>query len=186
MPKTIVFLTAVLLLSITCSYSYAAELFGPNVTVRNNNIFVSASLSLEEKQIAEIEQGVSKEIIFYFDLFRGWTIWPDEFVLGRTFTQTLHCDPVRKEYIATSLTSEKLTEKRFRNCKELIDWSLEIPTFRLTNTSELEPAEYIVRTTAESRLRRLPPFINLLFFFVKETEYRISEDSPYFPLKFDQ
>ena len=49
--------------------------------------------------------------------------------------------------------------------------------------TELEPAEYSMKLTIKSQLRRLPPFINLLFFFVKETEFEVTESSEYFTLK---
>lgn len=161
----------------------AAEIKDLRAEVRGKKIMVSASLSLDKKQMEVLKDGGSKEIVFYFDLFRGWRVWPDEFILGKTFTQTLQCDPVKKEYIARSLSGFKLKEKRFSNCEGLIKWALSIPEFQLTNTSELDPARYRVKATVESRLRRLPPFINLLFFFVKETEFKVSKDSPHFRIE---
>lgn len=160
----------------------AAELKGPDVKLKDNAIAVSATVALDERQCTEIEKGVSKNIIIYFDLFREWKSWPDEFVLGKTFTQTLRCDPVKKEYIATSLEGAKLRERRFGDCKHLMEWALTVQEFNLTSTGELEPADYMVKVTVESQLRRLPPFINLLFFFVKEKELIVTADSPTFTL----
>jgi hypothetical protein len=161
----------------------AAEINDLNVSVHDNKIKISASLLLDKEQIEDIRNGGSKEIIFYFDLFRGWRIWPDEFILGKTFTQTLQCDPVKKEYIAQSLSGIKLKEKRFTSCDGMIDWALQIQEFQLTNTVELESAVYRVQARAESRLNRLPPFINLLFFFVRETELNVEKDSLYFQIE---
>lgn len=185
MSRTIFYYLVFSLLLFFTSVSEAQEITGPFVKVRENSVIVSATVDLDEKHLSEIEKGVSKEIIVYFDLFREWKIWPDEFIIGKKFTQTLQCDPVKKEYIATSLVGTRLTEKRFSNCKRLIQWALSFSDLTLTNINEIEPAEYMVRVTVESRLRRLPPFIDLLFFFVKEREFKISHDSPYFPLKLE-
>jgi hypothetical protein len=65
----------------------------------------------------------------------------------------------------------------------LIEWALQIPEFQLINAIELEPAVYKVKARAESRLRRLPPFIDLLFFFVRETEFEVERDSLYFQIE---
>lgn len=182
MPRTVALLFLLTFLSLMPSLE-AAEIQGPRVTVREDGIMVSTGITPDERQVEEIKKGVSKEIVFYVDLFRVWRSWPDEFVIGRKFKQTLSCDPVRKEYVATSLSGNVLKEKRFSSCERLISWALAIPEFRLTAVEELEPSEYFVKVTVESRLRRLPPFIDLLFFFVQETEFSLAADSPRFPLK---
>jgi hypothetical protein len=181
MPKITTYL--VILLFFFTMPLEAAEINDLNVNVNDNKIIVSASLLLDKEQIESIRNGGSKEIIFNFDLFRGWRVWPDEFILGKTFTQILRCDPVKKEYIAQSLSGVKLKEKRFTSCKDLIEWALQIPEFQLINAIELEPAVYKVKARAESRLRRLPPFIDLLFFFVRETEFEVERDSLYFQIE---
>jgi len=183
MPRTVVLLF--LLIAFLCSLPAleAAEIQGPLVTVRDGGVMVATGIALDERQVEEIKKGVSKEFVFYVDLFRVWRSWPDEFVLGRTFKQTLSCDPVRKEYVATSLSGNVQKEKRFSSCDRLIAWALAIPEFRLTAVEEMEPSEYFVKVTVDSRLRRLPPFIDLLFFFVKEKEFSLAADSPRFPLK---
>lgn len=175
-----------LALFLPLSMSQAEEIKGPDVKVTGGSILVSTRLELDNPQVEEINKGVEKEIVIYVDLFRVWKSWPDEFILGKSFTQTLRCDPVRKEYVATSLSGNTLKEKRFSSCGRLIEWALTITELKLTGTKELEPSEYFVKVTADSRLRRLPPFINLLFFFVKEKEFSISADSAYFPLKTGQ
>lgn len=176
----------ILLLFLLSVPLYAAEITGPDVAVRDGNIIVSTGLRLDESQLSNIGKGISKEIIFYIDLFRVWNYWPDEFILGKTFTNTLRCDPVKKEYTATSMTGTTLTEKRFTDCDPLLRWALSIPEMRLTNITELAPATYFVKVTVESRLRRLPPIISSLFFFVKETEFNISRQSRPFPLEPEQ
>ena len=160
--------------------SGAQEIYGPDVTINDGNIIVSTALGLNERQIDDISKGISKEVIIYVDLFRVWRAWPDEFVLGRKFTRTLKCDPVKKEYVATSLVGNVLREKRFSDCDSLLTWALAVEDHMLTSMKELEPAKYFVKVTAESRLRTLPPIVNYLFFFVKEREFRVSAKSSAF------
>jgi hypothetical protein len=166
--------------------AYASEVRGPEVRVHENNIYVGTGLDIDQNHLSDIAKGVTKEIIFYVDLFRVWKMWPDEFVLGKTFTRTLKCDPVKKEYTATSLEGSRLIEKRFRDCNSLLQWALTIEEVRLTNITELEPSRYFVKVSVESRLRKLPPFINLLFFFVKEKEFSIKKESAFFPLNMER
>lgn len=157
-----------------------AEISAPDTLLQENNIVVSSGLALNDKELGDLKNGISKEIVFYVDLFRVWSNWPDEFVLGKSVTRTLKCDPIRKEYVATSFDGLTLTEKRFKGCDTLYAWALGVKDMRLTNTSELDAGKYFVRVTAESRLRRLPPVIGYLFFFVRETEFKISADSKVF------
>ncbi len=111
---------------------------------------------------------------------RVWNIWPDEFVLGETIVKTLKADPVKKEYVAASSDGMTIVERRFNELDSLLKWSLNIRDLKLTNTRELEPDDYFVRITVESRLRRLPPVISYLFFFVPEKEFTKVKDSSRF------
>lgn len=162
--------------------SGAQEIYGPDVTINDGTIIVSTSLGLSERQIDDISKGISKELIIHVDLFRVWKAWPDEFVLGRKFTRTLKCDPVKKEYVATSLEGNVLREKRFSDCDSLLAWALAVEDHTLTSIKELAPAKYFVKVTAESRLRKLPPVVGYLFFFIKAKEFRISGKSSAFPV----
>lgn len=176
----IALLIAPALLSPPALNAQDTKIIGPEVSVEDHGITVSAALSLGPDQLKEVESGISKEITFYVDLFRVWDHWPDEFVLGKRMVHTLRCDPVKKEYIATALSGTTLKEKRFSDCGELMDWALRVEGVRLTSTTELEPSVYFVKVSAESHVRRLPPIIKSLFFFVREAEFKVSRDSPVF------
>jgi hypothetical protein len=172
----------ILLMAALSTPCYAAELHGPYAKVKNKTIQVSTSLSLDPERAEEVRKGVNKEIIFYVDLFRVWEKWPDEFILGKRIAQTLRCDPVKNENLATSTVGNKVYKKRFTSCDELMDWSLSLDNVELSDISELESAEYYIRVTVESRIRELPPFINLILFFIEETEFKLTEESPSFLL----
>lgn len=160
------------------------EIIGPETRVANNEIYVTTALSLDEKQINDLKNGISKEVTFYIDLFRVWKMWPDEFVLGKTFVRTLKSDPVKKEHVATSFDGIFLIEKRFNEFESMLRWALNINDLKLTNIKELDAGDYFVKVTVESRLRRLPPIISYLFFFVPEKEFKIVKDSPNFPVRY--
>lgn len=162
------------------SITRSAEIIGPETKIINNEIYVTTGLILDEKQLQDLKNGIAKEITFYIDLFRVWNMWPDEFVLGKTIVKTLKADPVKKEYVAASSDGMTIVERRFNELDSLLKWSLNIRDLKLTNTRELEPDDYFVRITVESRLRRLPPVISYLFFFVPEKEFTKVKDSSRF------
>jgi len=159
------------------SLSNGAEIVGPEVTLQSNEIFVTASLSLDEKYVQELRNGIKKEFIFYIDLFKVWKVWPDEFVLGESLTRTLKCDPVKSEFIATSYDGRTLIEKRFKSFESMMKWALSISELKLTNIKELEAGIYFVRITVESKIRKLPPVIGFFIIFLSENEFKITKDS---------
>ncbi|MDI6743799.1 MAG: DUF4390 domain-containing protein [Thermodesulfovibrionales bacterium] len=162
------------------SLAMSAEIIGPETKIINNEIYVTTGIILDGNQLQDMKNGIVKEITFHIDLFRVWNIWPDEFVLGKPIVKMLRVDPVKKEYVATSSDGMTITEKRFNEIDSLLKWTLNIKDLKLTNTRELEPDSYFVRITVESRLRKLPPFISYLFFFVPEKEFKKVKDSPKF------
>ncbi|MBI4822703.1 MAG: DUF4390 domain-containing protein [Nitrospirae bacterium] len=164
------------------SLSEAIDISEPKVLVSEKTIIVSATLNLGEKELSAIKNGIDKEFIFHVDLFRVWRAWPDEFVLGKVITRTLKCDPIKKEYILTTFDGTTLIEKRFQSCEPLSAWASSISELKLTNVAELEPDDYFVRVSVESRLRRLPPVIGYLLFFVKQVEFSIFRDSQVFSI----
>ena len=155
-----------------------AEIMGPDARVRNDEIVVSTGLALDEKNIGDLKNGISKEITFYIDLFRVWRIWPDEFVFGKKIVKTLRADPIKEEYAATTFDGTTLIEKRFKRFDSMLDWTLTIKDLKLINAKELQPSDYYVKVTVESRLRQLPPVIGYLLFFVPEKDFKLSKDSP--------
>jgi hypothetical protein len=161
------------------SISAAEQIIGPDVKLQNGEIYVTASLSLDEGHLQELSNGITKELKFYIDLFRVWKMWPDEFVLGKSFARTLKADPVKMEYTATSSDGITLVHKRFKTFGSMVKWALSINDMKLAGTKDLEPGEYFVRVTAESRIRKLPPIIGYFIFFLPENEFRIKKDSPF-------
>jgi hypothetical protein len=162
------------------SFSAAEQITGPDVKLHGGDIYVTTSLSLDENHLQELSNGITKELKFYIDLFRVWEMWPDEFVLGKFFIRTMKSDPVKMEYIATSSDGTTLIRKRFKSLESMVKWALSIDDLKLANTRELEPGQYFVRITAESKIRKLPPVIGYFMIFLPENEFKIKKDSPFF------
>ncbi len=155
---------------------------GPELKLIQNDLFVTFSLGLENKSIEAIKNGVDKELRFYIDLFRIWKVWPDEFVLGKAYVRTVRADPIKKEFTATSSDGSVLVEKRFKSFESMLAWTISFKDLKLANMRELEPGQYFVRITAESKIRKLPPVIGYLFIFISENEFKIVQDSAPFSI----
>ena len=166
-------------LFLTFSPVRAADVIGPEVRLQEREIYASAGLSLDEKHLEELRNGVTKEFRFYIDLFRVWNMWPDEFILSRSFIRTLTSDPVKKEYTATSGDGNVVTKKRFKSFDSMLKWSLSVSDLKLANVRDLEPGVYFVRATIESRIRKLPPVIGYFMIFLPENEFRVKKDSSF-------
>lgn len=176
-------LTAALILQSSFTSLFAAEVSVPEVKIVDGDILVSARVILDEKGVEDLKSGISKELTLYVDLFRVWSLWPDEFITGKKIINTLTSDPVKGEYVATSFDGVTLIKKRFRDFNSMLKWALNIKDVKIVNTKELEDSEYFVRITAESKLRKLPPVIGYLLFFVPEKEFKIERDSLKFSVR---
>ncbi|MFI5295414.1 MAG: DUF4390 domain-containing protein [Thermodesulfovibrionales bacterium] len=159
------------------------EISGPEVRFANNDVYVSFSLVPGAKYIEEIKDGIDKELKLYIDLFRVWKVWPDEFVLGKFYSRRMKVDPIKKEYVATSFDGNVIIERRFRSFETMLVWTLSVKDLKLTNTRELEPGQYFVRITAESKIRNLPPMIRQFFVFLSENEFKVRKDSGVFVIE---
>jgi len=174
------FLFALLCLFFFPSSSKCVEITELDVTLQEHSICVSTALSLDEKHLKELRNGIKKEIRFYIDIFKMWNVWPDEFILGKLYIRTLQCDPVKTEYIATSNDGSTLIEKRFKSLESMVSWALSINKSDLTIPQDLEPGAYFVRVIVESKIRKLPPVLGDLLIFIPENEFKIKKDSPVF------
>lgn len=160
----------------------AAEISEISFRLANNELYVSTVLRPDQKIVDELTDGLSKEFTFYIDLFRVWNIWPDEFVLGQKIITTLKSNPIKREYIATRVTGNIFLKKRFNDLEAMVNWAMNLPDIKLTNVKELEDGTYFIKVTAESRIRKLPPVIGYLLFFVPDKDFSISKNSSTFEI----
>lgn len=161
---------------------FASMISALDVKIESNDIYVTASIKPDSKFLDDINNGLSKELILYIDLFKSWNIWPDEFVAGKKVVRTLKSNPIKREYAASSIDGNVQIEKRFRDLESMLEWTMNIANMKLINIKELDEGEYFVKVTVESRIRKLPPVIGYLLFFVSEKEFSISKNSQRFQI----
>ena len=94
--------------------------------------------------------------------------------------RVLQSDPIKREYIGSSTEGNIRTIKRFKDPDSMIPWGMNIPDLKLTNVKALEPGDYYIKVSVESILRKLPPVIDTVVFWVSTKEFSISKDSPLF------
>ena len=174
------FLCSLICLSFLPDSAQCVEIKKLDISVEENIIHVSTSLSLDEKHLSELKSGIEKEIRFYIDLFKMWNVWPDEFILGKFSIRTVKYDPVKTEYIATSNDGRKLIEKRFTSFESMVKWALSIHELKFVIPKDLEPGAYFIRLIVVSKVRKLPPVLRDLLIFIPENEFKITKDSPVF------
>ncbi len=150
-----------------------------NIMVRINNdeIYVTTNFIPDSNFIESITAGVSKEVVFYIDLFRIWNVWPNEFVKGAKIMRILKSDPIKREYSVITFDNNQTIEKRFKDISGMLSWGLTITDYKITNIKDLEPGSYFIKVTVESNIKRLPPFVGYFLFFLSQSEFTVSKKS---------
>jgi hypothetical protein len=179
-PVVLLVLTVIFFFLHAPESGFASDITPIGVRQANNELFVTAALQPDQKLIDDLGSGLSKDLVFYIDLFRHWKVWPDEFVLGMKVVLVLQSDPIKREYIGSSTEGNIKTIKRFKDPNSMIAWGMNIPELKLTNVKALEPGDYYIKVSVESILRKLPPVIDTVVFWVSTKEFSISKDSALF------
>jgi len=162
---------------------HAVEINGPEIKIRNNAVSVSTSVVLDDQHIQELQNGIKKKLQFHIDIFRVWNMWPDEFITGRFLEKTLQYDPVKGESLATSYDGSVVIEKRFKSFESMLDWALGIQDMRLRSVNDLEPGNYYVKVSVESKIRQLPPVIGYFMIFLPENDFTVKKNSRIFSIE---
>ncbi|UCG78414.1 MAG: DUF4390 domain-containing protein [Nitrospirota bacterium] len=152
-----------------------AEIGTAEATIINGLIKINANLVIDPAHISDLDSGFEKEYIFYIDLFRSWTIWPDEFISGTRIIRKIKSDPVKKEYSVRSSTNGKDKEHRFNSLESMLSEALIIKDLALADTRTLLPGDYYVKVSALSRIRKLAPIVSYLLFFIPDEEFRVEK-----------
>lgn len=162
----------------------AAEISFLDVRLNGDELIVSTTVRLDQQFIDEAKNGIQKELLFYIDLFRVWKTWPDEYVFGNLIEKRITGDVIKGEYILNSYdrNRKRIIEKKYKTFESMIKEMTELKGIQLINIKGLEPGDYYVRVTVESRIRKLPPVIGYILFFVPEKEFSIFKDSNIFKI----
>ncbi len=157
------------------------ELGPVSVSFHNNRLFVETSLKPDARLIEDIAQGITKELVFYIDLFRVWKIWPDEFVRGIKIKRTMKSNPIKREYLATSEHERVITERRFKDAESMLQWVLSLGNIAIPGTlSDHEEGTYYIKVSVESIKQKMPPAVGALLFFLPNKEFSVSRNSEIF------
>jgi hypothetical protein len=146
----------------------------------NQDIIVNASLQLDEKTIDDMNSGLSKEIVFNIELFRYRKIWANESIAGKTFIRLLQSNPIKREYVGTSIDGKSKTVKRFKDINSMIAWAVNIEELTLPDITLDADSDYFVKVSAEARMQAIPAVVGYIFFFLPTKEFGVSRESPLF------
>ena len=155
----------------------ATSIQGLAIRINDGAVLVSARLVISGPALKEIKSGMEKKIVFYVDLYRHWSSWPDEFIMGRQIERDLDCDSVKGEYIMVFREKGSSGAIRYESCNELISNALILKDIKLSHLEGLTYGRYYVRVTAQSRLMSLPPLLGQMFFFIRSKEFSVQADS---------
>ncbi|MDA8086334.1 MAG: DUF4390 domain-containing protein, partial [Nitrospiraceae bacterium] len=142
-----------------------------------DDVYVSARLALDAALMKDLRAGIEKKLIFYVDLFRHWSSWPDEFIMGKKIERDVGCDNLKGEYTIVSRERGWTEKTRYASCNELINNALILKNIKLSGLRGLTKGRYYIRVTAESKLMNLPPLLGQMFFFIKDKEFSVHTDS---------
>jgi len=155
------------------------------VDLEGGEITVGFRFEPAARYISRFQNEISREIVFYIDLFRLWEVWPDEFIKGVKIVRKLHSDEMKKEYRLDSFDGNRLTVRRFNSFTSMTDWAFRFKGISLGRLDDLQKGSYFVRVTVESKKEKVPSIISEVFFFLPSWEFRYRLDSPPFSRKVD-
>jgi hypothetical protein len=181
-PTYLKFLVVLFSLFASVTPTLSAEISGPTLTMKDNDIFVSTGLSYLGELESMIESGIEKKIVFTIELFRVWNFWPDEFVASRRIKKTIRYDNLRGLYYVTVSDGTVRVVKKFKDFHEMKTWAFKVNDINIANVRELEYGRYYLRVVVESKSKKLPPVIGILMIFIPEVEMIMAKESEPFSI----
>lgn len=179
--------TAVVLFFISALLSVPAPGSSSDITTINfrqvnRDIIVNTSLQFDQKIIDDLNDGLPKEITFTVDLIKSRKLLPNDVTKGRVIVKSLQSNPIKREYIGTSIEGREKTVRRFRDVSSMIAWGGTLQELRLADIDVEEDSEYFIRVSAESRMLALPAVVDYLLFFIPTREFSVSKETQLFRL----
>lgn len=178
--ECLLIITGVLIIFI--STAHGIENIKMEIQKRNNSLFVKSTIVPSQEFIEDFRSGLSKNISILIELFRRWTIIPDEFIKGYMIQRILISDPIKEEFIIKTVYGEGMVEKRFKNWQEALNWALNIDTVKIADVNTLEQGRYYIKITVESNIKKLPLVFEHILFFIPKYEKKITKESEIFRL----
>lgn len=154
-----------------------------NMEIQKNDSFLTVKTRIVPSQefIDDFKNGLSKTIFILVELYRKWSIIPDEFITGVQIQRILISDPIKEEFIIKTLEGDRLSEKRFKSWQEALDWALKEDSIKI-NINNVDRGKYYIKITAKSNIKKLPSVLEHILFFIPTHEKKITKESEYFRL----
>lgn len=168
-------------LIIFVSTAYGIENIKMEVQKGSNSLFVKVTIVPSQEFIEDFKNGLGKNISILIELFKRWSIIPDEFIKGYMIQKVLISDPIKEEFIIKTAYGEGMVEKRFKNWQEALNRALNIETVKI-DVSNLEQGKYYIKITVESNIKKLPSVLEHILFFIPKYEKKITKESEIFRL----
>ncbi|MCX7988901.1 MAG: DUF4390 domain-containing protein [Thermodesulfovibrio sp.] len=180
--KLIILLTFLIIFILKINYAYAIEDIDILIKKNLTSIEVNTKIIPSKEFIEDFKSGMGKNIQILIELYRRWSILPDEFIAGIKFQRTFISDPIKEEYIIRNLEGQILKEKRFKNVSDALAWGLKIESVEFQNINNFETGKYYIKVTVESNIKKLPLLFEHFLFFIPKYESKIVKESERFNL----
>lgn len=180
--KLIILLTFLIIFILKINYAYAIEDIDILIKKNLTSIEVNTKIIPSKEFIEDFKSGMGKNIQILIELYRRWSILPDEFIAGIKFQRTFISDPIKEEYIIRNLEGQLLKEKRFKNVSDALAWGLKIESVEFQNINNFETGKYYIKVTVESNIKKLPLLFEHFLFFIPKYESKIVKESERFNL----
>ncbi len=183
MKKNIIgFLICLLIFILTLDYAFAIEDIDVSIKKNLNSLEVNARIIPSREFIEDFKSGMGKDIQILIELYRRWSIIPDEFIVGRKIQRTFIPDPIKEEYIVKNLEGQILKEKRFKNSTDALAWGLNIESVEFDNIKNFDQGKYYIKVTVESNIKKLPLILEHFLFFIPKYDIKKVKESERFNL----
>lgn len=159
------------------NFVFAIENIEMFVKKNENSLEISAKIIPSQEFVKDFKEGLGKNLQILIELYRKWSIIPDEYIMGINIQRSFHSDPIKEEFIIKNLEGEILKEKRFKNLMDALDWGLKIDSVEFFNINKLEKGKYYIKITVESNIKRLPMLLEHFLFFIPKYEIKITKES---------
>lgn len=162
--------------------SLAIENILMEVQKAENALFIKLQIIPSEEFIDDFRNGLSKNILISIELFKRWSIIPDEFVSGAQIQKILISDPIKEEFIIKSIEEQEIKEKRFKNWQDALNYALKVELIKIEDINKLQRGTYYIKVSVESNIKKLPSVLEHLLFFIPRYEKKITKESERFTL----
>ncbi|MEJ5226557.1 DUF4390 domain-containing protein [Thermodesulfovibrio sp.] len=162
--------------------AYGIEDIKMEVNIDGGYVSTSATIVPSVEFMEDFKNGLGKNLLITIELYRRWSIIPDEFIANVQIQRAMSSDPIKGEFTVKSILRDVLLEKRFNNYSDAIKWAMHIEPTKVADISRLEKGTYYLKITVESNIKRLPSILENFLFFIPKYEKKISKNSESFKL----